>query len=262
MKQFDLNQNNKIDFAEFVLLMQSLPESDEALVEHAVNAQAPASATALQSVETQPSLASVNTQAQLLSIAISHSTVVAGAQNGLIFIWDLEASAPLFGSCATKLTQSHPGRLFEPRRRRLPRSANTRVFCQPLAVCVGIIRRRCLCLGGQRPRPHLPPSTSGARVISCLMEEPDLCSRWKLRRARARLEDIRVCRCAARAHRHSASRRKDVQEERSRHCLARQELACLVRTCLHLRKNNALRRLHRINVRFGGERSYVDVCTF
>jgi hypothetical protein len=190
MKQFDLNQNNKIDFAEFVLLMQSLPESDEALVEHAVNAQSPASATALQSVETQTALASVNTQAQLLSIAISHSTVVAGAQNGLIFIWDLEASAPLFGSCATTLTQSHPGRLFESRRRRLSRSANTRVLCQPLTVRIGIIRRRCLCLGGRYPRLHLPPPALGARIISYLLEEPDLCSRWQLRSACAGLEDV------------------------------------------------------------------------
>jgi hypothetical protein len=92
MKKFDLNQNNKMDFAEFVLLMQSLPESDEALVERAVLTQSESHSSNLKSIEVHSALASVNTQVPLISISMSHSTVIAGAQCGLIYAWDLEVS--------------------------------------------------------------------------------------------------------------------------------------------------------------------------
>lgn len=95
MKKFDLNQNNKMDFAEFVLLMQSLPETDEAIVERAISAQGASHSTHSKSIEVHSALASVNTQVPLLSISVSQSTVLAGAQCGLIYIWDLEASTSL-----------------------------------------------------------------------------------------------------------------------------------------------------------------------
>ena len=93
MKQFDLNQNNKLDFAEFVLLMQSLPEADEALLESAVNTQSEVrdQSASMQQIELHPALASVGTQAQLTCISIRDGTVIAGAQTGQVFIWDLEA---------------------------------------------------------------------------------------------------------------------------------------------------------------------------
>ncbi len=92
MKQFDLNQNNKLDFAEFVLLMQSLPEADEALLESAVNAQSEVrDQSASMQIELHPALASVGTQAQLTCLSIRDGTVIAGAQTGQVFIWDLEA---------------------------------------------------------------------------------------------------------------------------------------------------------------------------
>ena len=93
MKQFDLDQNNKMDFAEFVVLMQSLPESDEMIVEDAVSAQSEFRAATASQLEMQPALASISTQAQLLSISVKQSTVVAGSHKGLIFIWDLEVSS-------------------------------------------------------------------------------------------------------------------------------------------------------------------------
>jgi tetrahydromethanopterin S-methyltransferase subunit F len=96
MKQFDLNHNNKLDFAEFVLFMQSLPEEDETIVEHAVNAQTEAHTSTVSQIEAQAALASITTQAQLLCISVRMSTVIAGSQTGLIFIWDLEASLILF----------------------------------------------------------------------------------------------------------------------------------------------------------------------
>jgi hypothetical protein len=101
MKQFDLNQNNKLDFAEFVLLMQSLPEADEALLESAVNSQSEVhnQAAPMQHIELHPALASIGTQAQLTCISIREGTVIAGAQTGQVFIWDLEAS---FSICKVK----------------------------------------------------------------------------------------------------------------------------------------------------------------
>ena len=73
--------------------MQSLPESDEIIVESAVQTQAANQPTnAQKQIESHPALASVSTQAQLISISVRQSTVIAGAQTGLIFIWDLEAS--------------------------------------------------------------------------------------------------------------------------------------------------------------------------
>ena len=94
MKQFDLNQSNVLDFPEFVLFMQSLPESDENIVEAVVQSQAANQpANAQKQIESHTALASVSTQAQLLSISVRQSTVIAGAQTGLIFIWDLAASA-------------------------------------------------------------------------------------------------------------------------------------------------------------------------
>jgi hypothetical protein len=98
MKQFDLNQNNKLDFSEFVLLMQSLPEADEALLESAVNAQPEGrnQAASVQQIELHPALASIGTQVQLTCISARDGTVIAGAQTGQVFIWDLEASIEVF----------------------------------------------------------------------------------------------------------------------------------------------------------------------
>ena len=95
MKQFDLDQNNKMDFAEFVLLMQSLPESAELAVENAVNARSEVHAAASSEIEIHPALASIGTQAQLMCISVRQSTVIAGSQTGLIFIWDLEVCPAL-----------------------------------------------------------------------------------------------------------------------------------------------------------------------
>ena len=100
MKQFDHNHNNKLDFAEFVLFMQSLPEGDETIVEDAVNTQTEARAATVSQIDVQPALASVATQTQLLSISVRLSTVVAGSQTGLIFIWDLEESLVWFATCS------------------------------------------------------------------------------------------------------------------------------------------------------------------
>jgi hypothetical protein len=97
MKRFDLNQNDALDFAEFVLLMQSLPEKDGALIENALNIQSEVhnQAAVSKQIETQPALASISTRSQLTCISTRDSTVVAGAQSGLFFIWDLEVSLTL-----------------------------------------------------------------------------------------------------------------------------------------------------------------------
>jgi hypothetical protein len=94
MKRFDLNQNDALDFAEFVLLMQSLPEKDSALIENALNIhnEVHNQAAVSKQIETLPALASISTKSQLTCISTRESTVIAGAQSGLVFIWDLEAS--------------------------------------------------------------------------------------------------------------------------------------------------------------------------
>ena len=120
MKQFDLNQSNFLDFPEFVLFMQSLPESDETIVETVVQSQAANQpANAQKQIESHTALASVSTQSQLLSISVRQSTVIAGAQTGLIFIWDLEASALLM---RCRCLYSHAHTRFRLRKTACPKS--------------------------------------------------------------------------------------------------------------------------------------------
>ena len=124
MKQFDLNQSNVLDFPEFVLFMQSLPESVENIVEAAVQSQAANQlANAQKQIESHTALVSVSTQSQLLSISVRQSTVIAGAQTGLIFIWDLEASALLMRCrCHCRCLYSHAHTRFRLRKTACPKS--------------------------------------------------------------------------------------------------------------------------------------------
>ncbi len=124
MKQFDLNQSNFLDFPEFVLFMQSLPESDENIVEAVVQSQAANQPTnAQKKIESHTPLASVSTQSQLLSISVRQSTVIAGAQTGLIFIWDLEASAlSMRCRCHCRCLYIHAHTRFRHRKTACPKS--------------------------------------------------------------------------------------------------------------------------------------------
>ena len=193
MKKFDLNQNNKMDFAEFVLLMQSLPETDEAIVERAISAQGASHSTHSKSIEVHSALASVNTQVPLLSISVSQSTVVAGAQCGLIYIWDLEASTSLHRHHTTSshhvITPRHhttlsflpqaSGRLPESHRRSWSGAANARCIRQSCAICFRIIRGHHLLVECDFPCTHLQLSATGPRILSCVVEKFALCGRRK-----------------------------------------------------------------------------------